>query len=152
MTNDRTHEFKLLGSYMVPRIELSVNGFFRAMSGRPYTPFAQYTNGLLNAPTTYRQPYLEPRGSRRRDSDMTLDLRFEKTFGIGGDKIGLFMDILNVFNADTITTVETPRAEQDDRVGAGHDDRCQFRVAVGAGSRKADPARGEVVLLARTFP
>jgi hypothetical protein len=107
VTNDRTHEFKILGSYTVPRIELSVNGFFRAMSGRPYTPFAQYTNGLLNAPTTYRQPYLEPRGSRRRPSDTTLDLRFEKTFGIGNDKIGLFMDILNVFNADTIITRET---------------------------------------------
>jgi hypothetical protein len=108
LTNDRTHEFKLLGSYQIPKVEVSVNGVFRALSGRPYTPFAQYATSLLNAPTASRQPFLEPRGSRRREADRNLDLRFEKSFSLGSrDRLGLFVDVLNVFNADTITAVQT---------------------------------------------
>jgi hypothetical protein len=108
LTNNRTHEFKLLGSYQIPKVEVSVNGVFRALSGRPYTPFAQYATSLLNAPTASRQPFLEPRGSRRREADRNLDLRFEKSFNLGSrDRIGLFVDFLNVFNADTITAVQT---------------------------------------------
>jgi hypothetical protein len=106
-TNDRTHEFKILGSYNIPKVDVSVNGFFRAMSGRPYAAFAQYTTGLLNAVTAQRRPFVEPRGSRRRERDATLDLRFEKNFNFGGDRLGVFMEILNVFNANTITTVQT---------------------------------------------
>jgi hypothetical protein len=108
LTNNRTHEFKLLGSYSIPKVDVGVNALFRSMSGRPYTPFAQYTTGLLNAPTAARQPFLEPRGSRRREADTNLDLRFEKTFNLGAsNRIGLFLDILNTFNADTITAVQT---------------------------------------------
>jgi hypothetical protein len=108
LTNDRTHEFKLLGSYTVPKIEMSVNGFFRVMSGRNYAPFAQYANSLLNAATASRQPLLEPRGSRRYPSDTSLDLRFDKSFNLGArDRIGVFVEVLNVFNADTITSVLT---------------------------------------------
>ncbi len=108
VTNDRTHEFKVLGSYMIPRIELSVNGYFRTISGTNYTPFAQYANSLLNAPTASRQPFLEPRGSRRLPADTKLDLRFEKSFSLGSsDRVGLFVEVLNVFNENTITAVQS---------------------------------------------
>jgi len=107
LTNDRTHEFKLLGSYSIPKVEVSVNAVFRALSGRNYTPFAQYATSLLNAPTASRQPFLEPRGSRRLPSDSNLDLRFEKSFNLGSrDRIGVFVEVLNTFNADTITAVQ----------------------------------------------
>ncbi|MCA1563109.1 MAG: hypothetical protein LC753_17075, partial [Acidobacteria bacterium] len=87
-------------------IEVSVNTFFRAMSGRNYAPFAQFTNGQLNAPTAKRRPNLEPRGSRRLAKDITLDLRLEKVFSLGDrDKVGVFADITNSLNRSTITGV-----------------------------------------------
>jgi hypothetical protein len=87
---------------------VSVNAVFRSLSGRNYTPFAQYASSLLNAPTSSRQPFLEPRGSRRLPSDNRLDLRFEKNFNLGSrDRIGVFLEVLNTFNADTITAVVT---------------------------------------------
>ena len=108
LTNDRRHEFKLLASYQIPFIEVSVNTFFRAMSGRNYAPFALFTNSQLNAPTSQRQPLLEPRGARRLPNDITLDLRFEKVFNIGGrDRIGLFADITNTTNRSTVTSYLT---------------------------------------------
>ena len=104
LTNDRTHEFKLLGSYSIPKIEVSVNAVFASLSGRNYTPFAQYATSLLNAATASRQPFLEPRGSRRLPTDNRLDLRFEKNFNLGArDRVGVFLEVLNTFNADTIT-------------------------------------------------
>ncbi len=114
LTNDRTHEFKLLGSYSIPKIEVGVNAVFRSLSGRNYTPFAQYATSLLNAPTASRQPFLEPRGSRRLPSDSNLDLRFEKTFNLGSrDRIGLFLEVLNTFNANTTTAVVTRTPSTD---------------------------------------
>jgi Carboxypeptidase regulatory-like domain/TonB dependent receptor len=127
VTNDRTHEFKLLGSYSIPKVEVSVNAFFRAMSGRNYTPFAQYTSGLLNAPTASRQPFLEPRGSRRFPTDTTLDLRFEKNFNLGSrDRIGVFLEVLNSFNRDTITNVVTRVPSQEITYAPGQSQAVLF--------------------------
>lgn len=104
LTYDRRHEFKVLGSYRIPVVDVSLNTFFRAMSGRNYTPFGQYSNAQLNAPSSSRRPLLEPRGSRRTPRDITLDLRLEKIFSLGsGDRIGIFADIFNATNRSTIT-------------------------------------------------
>lgn len=108
LTNDRRHEFKLLGSYQIPFIEVSVNTFFRVMSGRNYAPFGQFSNTQLNAPTAARRPLLEPRGARRLPQDLTLDMRFEKVFRLGGrDQVGLFADVTNMTNRSTITSYLT---------------------------------------------
>ena len=108
LTNDRRHEFKVLASYRIPVIDVSLNTFFRAMSGRNYTPFAQFTSAQLNASTARRQPWLEPRGSRRLPNDITLDVRLEKEFSLGGrDRIGVFADITNLTNRSTITSYLT---------------------------------------------
>jgi hypothetical protein len=97
------------------------------MSGRNYTPFAQYTNGLLNAPTSSRQPFLEPRGSRRFPTDTTLDLRFEKNFNLGSrDRIGVFLEVLNSFNRDTITNVVTRVPSQEITYAPGQSQAVLF--------------------------
>ena len=51
---------------------------------------------------------LEPRGNRRRESENVLDLRVEKIFriGAGRNRIALYADITNAFNASTITGVQ----------------------------------------------
>lgn len=108
LTNDRRHEFKVLGGYQIPVIETAVNAYLFAASGRNYTPFQQYTNSQLNAASSYRRPLLEPRGSRRLPRELQLDLRLEKTFSLAGsNRIGIYADIENVFNRGGITNVLT---------------------------------------------
>jgi hypothetical protein len=110
LTNDRRHEFKLIGSYQIPVIETSINAYFAALSGRNYAPFQQFSNTLLNATgssSQYRRPLLEPRGSRRYGKDMQLDLRIEKNFAFTGNRFGIYGDILNVFNRGGVTSVLT---------------------------------------------
>ena len=84
-----------------------MNGYFRALSGRTYAPFQQFTNGELNMAAAYRRPYLEPLGARRLDSAGLLDLRFEKTFRFGGDQVGVYFDVENIGNSSAITSVLT---------------------------------------------
>jgi hypothetical protein len=109
VTFDRPHEFKLLGSYQIPVIETSVNAYFRAMSGRNYTPFQQFSSSTLNttgSSSSYRQPNLEPLGSRRVEALVSLDLRLEKTFNVGTNRFGVYFDIENVTNASRVTNVQ----------------------------------------------
>jgi hypothetical protein len=109
-TNSRRHEVKVMLGVQVPKIDVSVNAYFRALSGRPYTPFQQFASSVINFPATSagRRVLLEPRGSRRRDSESILDLRLEKIFKLGADKnrIAFYADITNVFNASTVTSLQ----------------------------------------------
>jgi hypothetical protein len=111
LTNDRRHEFKLLGSYQIPVIEASINAYLLAASGRNYTPFQQFSSSTLNTTgqsSQYRRPLLEPRGSRRLPRETKLDLQIEKNFTLtGNNRIGLYAQIFNVTNRGGITNVLT---------------------------------------------
>ncbi|MGE5813557.1 MAG: TonB-dependent receptor [Acidobacteriota bacterium] len=105
MDNDRTHEFKLMGGYQIPVIELSVNGYWRSISGGTYTPIpsATVSSRTLNWTSSLR-PNLMPRGSERLPTRNTLDLRIEKLFSFDVHRFAAWMDIANVFNANTVLT------------------------------------------------
>jgi hypothetical protein len=105
---DRPHELKLFATWQIPRIEVGLNGYYRYLSGTTYAPYQRFTARDINYPVSAgRQPYLEPRGSRRLDSQSLLDLRIEKIFRIGSgtDRLSVYGDIQNVFNAGTAITV-----------------------------------------------
>jgi hypothetical protein len=108
--NDRTHEIKAFGTWQIPKIEVGLNGYYRYLSGRTWTPFQRYSGSAINWPgfgSQGRQPWLEPRGSRRLEGESFLDLRIEKIFnlGAGTDRLSVYADIQNVFNAGTIIAV-----------------------------------------------
>jgi hypothetical protein len=105
--NDRPHEFKLLGTYQIPVAEVSVSGYFRSLSGRTYAGFERFGTSVINAPTAYRQPFVEPRGSRRLPRQNELDLRLEKNFTLGTNRFGIYADIFNITNAGTVTARQT---------------------------------------------
>jgi hypothetical protein len=108
VTNSRRHEFKLLGTYQIPVIEVALNAYLAIYSGTTYAAFQQFSgtattlgSGVTSA---YRQPFIEPRGVRRNDPFSTLDLRIEKVFNVTGrDRVGVFAEIENLFNDNTIT-------------------------------------------------
>jgi hypothetical protein len=110
LTNDRTHEFKVLGSYTIPVIDVAANAYWHMISGRTFTPFQQFTAstlGLSGQSSSYRRPLLEPLGSERNPWERIVDLSFEKVIPLNGrDRIGVYMQILNAFNASTITSTQ----------------------------------------------
>jgi hypothetical protein len=106
LENDRPHEFKLFGSYQIPVIEVSLGAYFRAISGQTYTPNILVSGSTLNYPGS-STILLEPRGSRRYPAERTVDLRLEKRFNFDVHRFGVFVDIGNVFNNDTVLLVQT---------------------------------------------
>jgi hypothetical protein len=109
LTNSRRHEIKLYATYQIPRAEVMLSGVLYAMSGRPYTPYAQPGSSTLNLPgsSTRRQIFQEPRGSERNDFYKNFDLRAEKVFQLGAHRFGVYGDFANLFNIATVTSRQT---------------------------------------------
>jgi Carboxypeptidase regulatory-like domain/TonB dependent receptor-like, beta-barrel len=105
-TYDQTHEVKVYATYIVPKAEVALNVYFRNISGPTYTPYLQLSGSTLNFPQSQRgrRLLLAPRGSYRLDTERIVDVRLEKIFKIGrDDRISVYADITNLFNASTVT-------------------------------------------------
>lgn len=121
LSNDRTHQFKLYGSYTVASgitKGLELGGSFRWESGTPLTgqgyEFAGYRN---------YEYYLTKRGSiGRGPSDYEADLHVGFPFSVGsGAKITLIADVFNAFDRQSITSL-------DQRMDLSSDARCAVFV------------------------
>jgi hypothetical protein len=98
---DRRHEFKLFGSYQVPKAEVLVSGYWRYLSGWPYTPYSRMPASRFGWPNSINVN-LEPRGSHLNDKETNLDLRVEKVLDFGIHRFGVYADIANVFNTGVV--------------------------------------------------
>lgn len=100
-TFDPTHMIKVQGTYIIPWIDLSVTGYFRSITGNAWT--ARFRTRRFNqGRITF---FIEPRGSNHYPTQNTLDLRLEKLFTFAQKyRLGLILDVFNVFNDDTITS------------------------------------------------
>jgi len=88
---------------------VKVNGWWALPGGFQIGYGAVYYSGF---PLTYRQPALpwgdefpEGRGSRRLPSFRQLDLEFSKGFTIGKTDLRLYLSVINVLNAESVTAV-----------------------------------------------
>jgi hypothetical protein len=108
MDYDRPHEFKLMGGYTVPKVEVALNAYYRAISGYTYTPVANVSgsSSVLNW-TGSLNINLESKGSQRMDMQHIVDFRVEKEFKVDVHRFGVYFDIANLFNNDVITGVQT---------------------------------------------
>jgi len=97
MTLDPTHEVKITGLIVLP-LDINLSGYLLHLSGNNYT-----VTRRLRMSQGFRVFLTEPLGSNRYDSRTLLDLRLEKTFKIGNNRLGAMVDIFNVFNSGTIT-------------------------------------------------
>jgi len=99
-TADPTHMLKIQGTYVFP-LGIQLNAHFHAITGYAWTQ--QYRTSRLNQG---RVTFLtEKRGSNHYDIQKILDLRLEKTFTFAEKyRLGLMLDVFNVFNADKITS------------------------------------------------
>jgi hypothetical protein len=101
---DRTHNFKLTGSALLP-YDVQIGGNFRLQSGEPITRTVSIT-GLVQNPNGVTV-LAEPRGSTLLPWLHTVDFRIGKIFRFGGPQLELDMDIYNVTNANTVYAVRT---------------------------------------------
>jgi hypothetical protein len=104
LTNDPTHMIKLQGTYLIPWVDISFNAYFRAITGNAWT--TQFLT--LDVPVPLNQGlvtfFTEPRGTHHYPMQTLLDLRLEKIFTLAKKyRLGLILDVFNVFNATTIT-------------------------------------------------
>jgi hypothetical protein len=99
VTWDPTHMIKFQGSYILP-LDIHFNAYFSYITGNTWTHRARFV--LDQGRVTINA---EPRGSRRYPNQTNLDLRLEKTFTFADKyRVGLMVDIFNVFNDNTITS------------------------------------------------
>ena len=105
---DRPHEVKVFAGYQIPVIDLSVDAYFRWMSGRPYVPYSRIRGSNLGWPfSSYVTPNLESPGEHRNDNFNQTDLRLEKVFNVGFHRFGVYLDIANLFNQSIVTARQT---------------------------------------------
>lgn len=100
LTFDPTHMIKLQGTYILP-LDISLTGYFRAITGNTWT--TRLRTGRFNqGRVTF---FAEPRGANHYPMQKILDVRLEKIFTLAGKyRLGLILDVFNVFNDDTITS------------------------------------------------
>lgn len=104
LTNSRRHEIKAYFTYRVPRVDVMLGGNYTGMSGRPWTPYQQFSATQLNLPISARRQILvEPRGTERYDFQHQVDLRAEKAFNVEGHRFGVYLDMVNLFNNAAVT-------------------------------------------------
>lgn len=105
--DDATHQFKLAGSYVIPRAEVSVSTSFVRNTGYPRQYTYQVTRAVVPNLTRSAQTVRTiPRGDDRLPTVTLLDLRFSRSFRFGRSfMIEPQLDIFNVTNDDTIVRI-----------------------------------------------
>jgi hypothetical protein len=99
---DRTHIFKITGSYVLPR-DVWLSGNLRTQSGAPVARTATYRLTQGNVTVNAETP-----DSMRLDALTTIDVRVAKTFQLGENRdIEVLLDAYNLANASTAWTVRT---------------------------------------------
>lgn len=103
LSSDYTHMLKIQGSIILP-LDINLNINFQLISGPTYTMTVRLPRSV-DPDRTYI--YAETRGSNRYPTSKNLDLRLEKTAQIGKVKVGLLLDVFNVFNEGIVNWYQT---------------------------------------------
>ena len=103
LSSDYTHMLKIQGSIILP-LDINLNINFQLISGPTYTMLVRLPRSV-DPDRTYI--YAETRGSNRYPTSKNLDLRLEKTVKFGKVKVGLLLDVFNVFNEGIVNWYQT---------------------------------------------
>jgi len=104
---DRTHVFKLGGSYDVQRAGITLAATGKVQTGTPYGRILTLSsdangNPFNQGPITF---FAEPRDAHRFPTLRTMDFRIAKFFVVGRQRFEAIGDFFNLFNVNTVTTV-----------------------------------------------
>ena len=114
-TERPTTQLKLLGSYIIPKIDLQISAAFQSIPGPEVTANYTATNAIV-APSLGRPlsgnaanvtVNLVPPGEMYGERLNQLDLRFARPVRFGRTKTTFQLDLYNALNVDTVTGVNT---------------------------------------------
>jgi hypothetical protein len=106
LNHDQRHVFKVSGTYFFP-FGVIAGARYTFATGTPYNHY--YWHDGYQSFLILR----DPRGQFRYPSRHNLDLRVEKTFSLPWGRLGVLMDVFNLFNDDTVTQVREYGYEED---------------------------------------
>ncbi len=92
---DQTHILTLVASYKLPFWGLEAGVRFRYVTGNPNTPTV---SGIRSLKNQVYEPVLGGLETSRLPAFQQLDLRIDKTFTFNRWKLGLYLDIQNLYN------------------------------------------------------
>lgn len=105
--NDATHQLKLSGTYLLPRVEVAISSSLVRSTGYPRQFTYQITRAQVPTLTRSAQTIrVNERGDERLPAVTLLDLRFSRPIRLPGGR--LFepqVDLFNATNADTIARI-----------------------------------------------
>jgi len=106
------YEFKLSGSYLVPKVEFDIGARLRMQSGRPlwqleeypqHTEFGDPPGGVIDTGGSQLVAVSSPTYLPKRS---LLDLHLDKVFKLRNQSIHVIVDGFNIFNSFTPTDVD----------------------------------------------
>ena len=116
LTLDRPHQIKLQGTYELP-YAIMLSGTYSGMSGTPWARQIRFVRADTPLMVVESQIVVlaEPIGAQRLDFVHDTSLRAEKRFNLGGRRtLGVIVDVFNVLNASTVTSLQQTRVDHVD--------------------------------------
>lgn len=117
LTFDRPHQIKVHGTYKLPKGGVSFSATYSGQSGLPWARqvrFLRSASPLVVVETSITVNG-EPIGAQRLDFLHNVNLRAEKEFHLGGTRrLGVILDLFNVFNVSTVTGLQQTRIDHPD--------------------------------------
>jgi len=111
LSHDPAHMLKIMGSYTVPVIDVSVGFYYSCLDGTRYNKNIMLDEDIDPDPVSWGHAvyiYAEKKGHYKYPGFHNLDVRLEKFFMISGKyRLGVLVDVFNALNDDTVTEVET---------------------------------------------
>jgi hypothetical protein len=95
--------FRAMGSVDVPRTGFVVAANLQYVDGKPWAATGQ----TVVAQNNVQRVQLETRGTRRLSSQTLLDLRVSRPMVIGGARVEVTLDILNLLNDTAEESIAT---------------------------------------------
>jgi len=100
--NDEPQQLKVSGSYLLPW-DISFSGFVSLASGHPRAISLIVSRAMVPGLTRSSQTVrLQPNDVERYPTRKLVDLRFGRIFRIGERRVEPFVDVYNLFNANTV--------------------------------------------------
>ena len=89
---------RLFAGYQIPKIEVSVNGYWRYESGWPYAPYVSVPPATRAGRTGSALTCCRAVVVFMLPAFTQTDLRLEKVINYGVNRFGLYLDLMNAFN------------------------------------------------------
>jgi Carboxypeptidase regulatory-like domain len=102
---DRTQQIKFVGSYEIPRIDVTVAGTYKYQTGTPYGRILTLTSDANGNSFNQGQVtiFAEPRETFRFPSITNIDFRASKFWNIGRNRVEFIFDVFNLLNSNVVT-------------------------------------------------